>query len=157
MQFKQKLTPFLSYVDRAEEAAAFYVSLLPDGQVLRTVKNPMNDAVLTVEFEMAGMTFVALNAGQDWQFSPAFSLAVACDSQDEIDRLWQGLTADGGSEVACGWLQDNFGMSWQVVPSRLQQWLDSGDASAIQRMFQSLWQMKKLEIETLQKAFDGNP
>ncbi|MCS7469205.1 VOC family protein [Stieleria sp. ICT_E10.1] len=156
MQFKQKLTPCLSYIDRAEEAASFYVSLLPDGKVLQTVKTPLNDAVLSVEFELAGTTFVALNAGQNWKFSPAFSLVLACESQDEIDAMWDGLTADGGNEVACGWLQDKFGTSWQIVPSRFRDWLDSGDAAAIQRMFESLWQMKKLDIETLQQAFDGN-
>ncbi|WP_182869934.1 VOC family protein [Rhodopirellula sp. JC639] len=156
MQFKQKLTPFLSYTDRAEEAAAFYVDVIPGGRMLGTVRNPQNDAVLTVEFEMAGMTFVALNAGQNWEFSPAISLALACDNQEEIDTVWQRLTADGGNEVACGWLQDKFGMSWQIVPSKLQAWLDSGDAAAIQRMFESLWQMKKLDIATLQQAFDGS-
>ena len=155
MQIKQRITPFLTYFDQAEEAAKFYVAVLPDSKLLRTVTNPANEAVLTVEFELAGMKFVALNAGQDSKFTEAMSLMIACDTQDEIDTLWTNLLAGGGSELACGWLKDKFGMCWQVVPSQLQRWLESDDAQATQRMFEALWQMKKLDIATLQKAFEG--
>ncbi len=155
MQIKQRITPFLSYIDCAEDAANFYVSALPDSKIVRTVKNQTNGSVLTVEFELCGMNFIALNAGQDWKFTEAFSLAVWCDTQDEIDTLWGNLTADGGSEVACGWLKDKFGMSWQIVPAPLQQWLASDNPEALQRMFESLWTMKKLDIAELKKAFDG--
>ena len=155
MQIQQRITPFLSYFDRAEEAATFYVSALPNSKMVRTVKNPEHGSVLTVEFELCGMHFVALNAGQDWKFTDAFSLAVWCDTQDEIDTLWGNLTADGGSETACGWLKDKFGMSWQIVPAPLQQWLASDNPVALQRMFESLWTMKKLDIAELQQAFDG--
>lgn len=155
MKIPQKITPFLSYVDCADAAAKFYVSVFPDARILRTVTNPMNDAILTVEFELAGMKFVALNAGQDWQFTAAMSLAVSCDTQEELDALWEKLTADGGREVACGWLVDKFGMSWQIVPSQLQQWLESEDTEALQRMFGALWQMAKLDVAALQKAFDS--
>jgi predicted 3-demethylubiquinone-9 3-methyltransferase (glyoxalase superfamily) len=155
VQIKQRITPFLTYFDQAEEAAKFYVAVLPDSKLLRTVTNPANEAVLTVEFELAGMKFVALNAGQDWKFTEAMSLMIACDTQDEIDTLWTNLLAGGGSELACGWLKDKFGMCWQVVPSQLQRWLESDDAQATQRMFEALWQMKKLDIATLQKAFEG--
>jgi predicted 3-demethylubiquinone-9 3-methyltransferase (glyoxalase superfamily) len=140
MEIQQRITPFLSYVDRAEEAATFYVSVLPDSEIIRTVKNPTNDAVLTVEFELSGMRFVALNAGQDWKFTE--------------DSLWTNLM--GGSELACGWLKDKFGMCRQVVPSQLQQWLECGDPQAVQRMFEALWEMMKLDIATLQEAFDGD-
>jgi predicted 3-demethylubiquinone-9 3-methyltransferase (glyoxalase superfamily) len=155
LEIKNRITPFFSYVDSAQEAANFYVSILPDSKILRTIANPGNGAVMTVEFELANMKFVALNTGQDWKFSPALSLSVACGTQAEIDALWSGLTADGGVEVACGWLTDKFGMSWQIVPSQLNAWLDSGKPENIQRMFEALWQMKKLDIGELQSAFDG--
>ncbi|QDV25731.1 VOC family protein [Aureliella helgolandensis] len=156
MQIKQAITPFLSYVDRAEEAAKFYTSTLPNSKILRTLANPMNGSVLTVEFELAGMKFVALNAGQDWKFTEAISLSISCNSQHELDLLWTQLSADGGREVSCGWLQDKFGMFWQIVPVQLQQWLESGEPLKIQRMFESLWQMKKLDIAALQQAFAGS-
>ena len=156
MQPNQRITPFLTYHDCAEEAAKFYVSILPDAKILRTVLNPGNNAVLTVEFEMLGMKFVALNAGPNWKFTEAFSLSVPCQSQPELDNLWEKLTADGGREVACGWLQDKFGMFWQIVPSQIDDWLNSSDPVKLQRMFEALWQMKKLDIAILQKAFEGS-
>ncbi|MCM2373640.1 VOC family protein [Aporhodopirellula aestuarii] len=155
MQIRQRITPFLSFTDRAEEAANFYVSVFPDGKLIRHVKNPSDGAVLTVEFEICGMNFVTLNAGQDWTFTEALSLAVWCDSQEEIDTIWSGLTADGGSEVACGWLRDRFGVAWQIQPTEVQQWLASDDPVALQRMFEALWKMTKMDVATLQKAFDG--
>lgn len=155
MQIQQRLTPFLTYADGAEQAAKFYVSVFPDAKILRTVHNPTNGAVLTVEFEILGMKFVGLNAGQDWKFTEAFSLSVPCQTQDEIDMLWEKLTADGGRAVACGWLQDKFGMFWQVVPSKTADWLASEDPAKTQRMFGAMRQMKKLDIAKLQAAFDG--
>lgn len=155
MQIKQRITPFLSYIDRAEEAADFYVSVLPDSKILRTVANPENGSVLTVEFELSGMKFVALNTGQDWKFTEAISLAMTCDTQDELDSLWAKLTADGGREVSCGWLQDKFGMFWQIVPSQVDDWFGSSEPQKIQRMLNAVWQMKKLDIAKLQRAFDG--
>ncbi len=155
MRIKQRITPFLSYASQAEEAAEFYVSTIPDSRIIRKVLNPANQSVLTVEFELCGMKFTSLNAGRDWKFSEAFSLAINCDMQDELDSLWNNLVADGGSELACGWLKDKFGMCWQVWPSQLQHWFAADDAPALQRMFEALWQMKKLDIAALQKAFDG--
>ncbi len=156
MQPQQRITPFLTYHDCAEEAAKFYVSILPDAKILRTALNPADDAVLTVEFEMLGMKFVALNAGQNWKFTEAFSLAVPCQSQSELDNLWEKLTADGGREVACGWLQDKFGMFWQIHPSQIDDWLNAGEPVKLQRMFEALRQMKKLDVAKLQAAFDGD-
>lgn len=156
MKIKQKVTPFLTYKHEAEQAAAFYTKVVPDSKILRTVKNPDTDAVLTVEFELAGLKFVALNSGQDWKFTEAFSLSVACDDQDEIDRLWDEFLADGGTELACGWLKDRFGMCWQVVPALLDEWFAANQPENLQRMFQALWQMKKLNLAELQRAFQGN-
>lgn len=156
MQIKQRITPFLSYSSQAEEAAEFYVSVVPGSQIIRKVLNPANQALLTVEFELAGMKFIALNAGQDWKFTEAFSLAIDCDSQDQIDALWNQLIADGGAELYCGWLKDRFGMCWQIWPSQLSGWFASNDPIALQRMFEALWQMKKLDIATLTRAFEGS-
>jgi predicted 3-demethylubiquinone-9 3-methyltransferase (glyoxalase superfamily) len=155
MQLKQRIIPFLTYKNQAHEAAEFYVSLLPDSKINRIVRPPNSDSVLTVGFELCGLQIVALNAAQDWQFTEAFSLCVTCDDQEEIDRLWEGLLADGGNEMACGWLKDKFGMCWQIVPAQLERWIASDKPENLQRMFQSLWQMKKLDIATLQNAFDA--
>ncbi|MFG0288146.1 MAG: VOC family protein [Rhodopirellula sp. JB044] len=156
MKIKQRLTPFLSYRDRAEEAADFYVSIIPDSRIIRKVVNPSDQSVLTVEFEMCGMKTIALNAGQQWEFTEAFSLAIVCDSQEEIDRLWNGLLGDGGQELACGWLKDPFGMCWQVWPSVMEEWFATDNPAGLQRMFEALWQMKKLDIAALTRAYAGN-
>jgi predicted 3-demethylubiquinone-9 3-methyltransferase (glyoxalase superfamily) len=155
MKVKQRIVPFLSYKDRALEAAEFYVATVPDSKIIRKVKNPANDSILTVEFALGGMKFVSLNAGRDWQFSEAMSLAIECDTQDELDSLWTNLLADGGSELACGWLKDKFEMCRQVWPSQMTEWLASDDSDALQRMFESCWTMVKLDIAVLQKAFEG--
>lgn len=154
MQMNQKITPFLSFESQAEEAANFYVSVLPDSKIVRTVKNPATGSALTVEFQLAGMMFVALNVGQPWQFTHAFSLSVACDSQPEIDTLWRELSA-GGKEIECGWLVDKFGVSWQIVPSNIGNWLSDPDATRSGRVMTALMEMRKLDIAKLQKAFDG--
>ena len=156
MKLQQRLVPFLSYKNQAEEAAEFYVSVVPNSKILRKVLNPSSESVLTIEFELCGTKFIALNAGQDWKFTEAISLAIECETQAELDSLWTKLIADGGSEMACGWLKDKFGMCWQVWPSQMQTWLASDDREALQRMFESCWQMIKLDAKTLQKAFEGN-
>jgi len=155
MQNQQGIVPFLSFTSQAEQAARFYVSVFPGGKIIRITKAPEGEAVLTVEFELQGLKFISLNTGQDWKFSEATSFAFYCDTQEEIDRLWQALLSDGGRELSCAWVQDKFGMFWQIVPSQLNVWLESGDAGAIARMFQSMWQMTKLDIAALQAAFDG--
>jgi predicted 3-demethylubiquinone-9 3-methyltransferase (glyoxalase superfamily) len=101
------------------------------------------------------MNFIALNAGQDWKFNESMSLAIVCDTQEELDRLWSALIAGGGTELACGWLKDKFGMCWQVWPMQLPEWMSSDDPHALQRMFEAVWQMTKLDTATLQKAFAG--
>lgn len=155
MQFQQKITPFLSFESQAGEAAEFYVSVLPDSKILRTVKNPQNDAVMTVEFQLAGMTFVALNVGMPWQFTEAFSLAVACETQDEIDELWSKLTADG-KEIQCGWLVDKFGVSWQIVPNNIGSLVGGPDAEAAQRAMAAMMGMIKLDKNALEAAYAGD-
>lgn len=154
MQFKHKITPFLGFKSEAEEAANFYVSVLPDSRKLRTVRNPDTNAVMTVEFELAGLTFVALNTGQPWEFTEAFSLAVACGTQEEIDDLWSKLL-DGGEEIACGWLKDKFGVRWQIVPSIIGQMISDPDPARAKRVFDAMCQMIKLDIAKLAQAYQG--
>jgi len=154
MQFNNKITPFLGFKSEAEEAANFYVSILPDSQMLRTVRNPDTNAVMTVEFELAGMTFVALNSGQPWEFTEAFSLAVSCQTQEEIDTLW-GKLLEGGETLACGWLKDKFGVRWQIVPATIGQMIGDSDPARAKRVFDAMCQMIKLDMAKLQAAYDG--
>jgi len=151
MQINQKITPFLSFMSGAEEAASFYVSVLPDSKIVKTTKNPSTGTVMTVEFELAGMKFIGLNVGQPWEFSHAFSLSIACETQEEIDRLWSSLS-DGGKEVQCGWLVDKFGVSWQIVPANIGELMSNPDPARAGRVMQALTQMVKLDIATLLKA-----
>lgn len=153
MQFQNKITPFLGFEDAAEEAAKFYVSLLPDSRILRTVTHPETDAVMTVEFEIAGLTFVALNTGQPWEFTEAFSLAVACETQAEIDTLWDALL-DGGEPLACGWLKDKFGVRWQIVPAKIGAMIGDSDPARAKRVYDAMLQMIKLDIATLEAAYE---
>jgi predicted 3-demethylubiquinone-9 3-methyltransferase (glyoxalase superfamily) len=155
MQMQQRLVPFFSYPSQAQQAAEFYVSVFPDARILRSVPNGMTGDVMLVEYELMGMKFVGLNTGQDWKFTEAFSLSVKCETQEEIDYLWDRLLEGGGEEMACAWLKDQFGMCWQIVPAKLDEWLSSPEPEKTKRMFEQLWQMKKLNIATLQQAFDG--
>jgi predicted 3-demethylubiquinone-9 3-methyltransferase (glyoxalase superfamily) len=102
-----------------------------------------------------GMKFVSLNTGQDWKFTEATSFAVSCDTQADIDQLWDRLVGDGGRELACSWLQDKFGVFWQIVPAQLSEWFRSGDPEKVGRMMSVMMQMTRLDIEKLQSAFDG--
>lgn len=159
MKASQKITPFLSFENQAEEAANFYVSVFDDGKITRTMRTPEvpggpPSTVIGVDFQVAGMQFAALNVGQDWKFTEAFSLMVACESQEEIDELWEKLT-DGGQEVQCGWLKDRYGVAWQIVPSALGEMLSDNNPAKAQRAMQAMMQMVKLDLPTLQRAFDG--
>ncbi|QDV66514.1 3-demethylubiquinone-9 3-methyltransferase [Rosistilla carotiformis] len=154
MQIAQKITPFLSFENCAEAAANFYVSVIPNSKIVRVLKHPAEGNVLTVDFELAGMAFVALNTGQPWQFTPAFSMSVGCDSQEEIDRLWSALS-EGGAEVQCGWLTDRFGLSWQIVPAQIGQWINDPDPAVGARVLEAVWQMTKLDMNRLQAIYEG--
>jgi predicted 3-demethylubiquinone-9 3-methyltransferase (glyoxalase superfamily) len=155
MKIQQKITPFLSFNTCAEEAAEFYVSLIPDSKIVRATRNPANDSVMTIEFVLGGVQFIALNAGQQWDFTNAFSLSVACESQAEIDRLWHGLGA-GGKELHCGWLTDKYGMAWQIVPANIADLLSGTDPAKSGRVMEALFQMVKLDMAKLQQAHDAD-
>jgi predicted 3-demethylubiquinone-9 3-methyltransferase (glyoxalase superfamily) len=156
-----KISPFLWFGDEAEEAANFYVSLLPDSKVEKiqrsNVDTPSGKAgsVLVVQFTLAGQKYLALNGGMRFEFTPAISFVIDCADQTEVDQLWEGLTANGGSPGQCGWLKDRFGVSWQIVPSVLPKLLGGSDSAGAKRAMQAMMQMQKLDIAALQKAYDG--
>jgi predicted 3-demethylubiquinone-9 3-methyltransferase (glyoxalase superfamily) len=148
-----RITPFLWFDSNAEEAADFYVSTFPNSRKLSELRNT-GDApgpkggVLTVSFELDGLRFTALNGGPAYQFTPAISFVVRCDTQQEIDDYWSKLTA-GGKEIQCGWLVDKFGLSWQIVPARLPELLKDS------RAMQAMMKMKKLDIAELERAWQN--
>ena len=157
----QKVTPCLWFDGQAEEAARFYVSLLPGSQVDRVMRSPAatpsgpERMVLTVEFTLAGSRFTGLNGGPQFRFTEAVSLAISCDDQAEIDRLWTALQADGGSAGPCGWLKDRWGLSWQIVPRRLDELLADPDPARARRALEAMLKMGKLDIAALERATDA--
>jgi predicted 3-demethylubiquinone-9 3-methyltransferase (glyoxalase superfamily) len=156
----QKVTPFLWFDGQAEDAARFYVALLPDSRIERVTRSPADTPsgpagmVLTVEFTLAGTRFIALNGGPHYRFSEAVSFTIACGDQAEVDRLWSAL-ADGGSEERCGWLKDRWGLSWQVVPVRLHELLADANPARSRRAMETMLRMGKLNIAELERAADG--
>ncbi len=158
MATRQKITTFLWYDDDAEEAVRFYTSLFPDGKVLEETRwgegGPVpKGTLMTARFRLAGQEFLALNGGPMFHFTEAISLMVDCQDQQEIDRLWAKLTADGGEESQCGWLKDKYGLSWQLVPGSLGAML--ADPAKGARVGAAMMKMRKLDLATLQCAFDG--
>jgi predicted 3-demethylubiquinone-9 3-methyltransferase (glyoxalase superfamily) len=156
---QQKITPFLWFDGQAEEAAKFYVSILPNSRILNVARYAEGGpgqpgSVLTVEFELDGLKFVALNGGPEYKFTPAVSFQINCATQDEVDRLWEKL-CDGGQEVQCGWLTDRYGVSWQVTPTVLGELLGDPDPVKAGRVMAAMMPMKKLDIGALRKAYAG--
>ncbi len=147
------ITPFLWFDGQAEEAMNFYSSIFPDTRVLSV--NRAGDRVLLVEFELQGQKFMGLNAGPHHKFNEAVSFFIACETQQEVDTLWDKLLAGGGRPDQCGWLKDRFGLSWQVVPNALGRLMSSGDATRTKRVVDAMMQMVKLDANGLQRAFDG--
>lgn len=154
MKLMQKITPFLAFDGTAQEAAEFYTSIFDDGVVHGSMSGP-DGKILTVTFELAGQQFVALNGGPSFKFNEAVSLMVGCDTQEEIDRLWDALTADGGSPIECGWLKDRFGLFWQIVPSMLGPLLAGEDPEKASRAVRAVWKMKKIDIAEIRRAVDN--
>jgi predicted 3-demethylubiquinone-9 3-methyltransferase (glyoxalase superfamily) len=158
MTTEQKITTFLWFDDDAEEAVHFYTSLFPDSKVLAETRwgdgGPVpKGTLMTAKFTLAGQEFLALNGGPMFHFTEAISLMVDCNDQQEIDRLWAKLTADGGEESQCGWLKDKYGLSWQLVPGSLGAMLS--DPQRGSRVGAAMMQMRKLDLAALQRAFDG--
>jgi predicted 3-demethylubiquinone-9 3-methyltransferase (glyoxalase superfamily) len=151
----QKITPMLWFDGQAEQAAQQYVSIFPDSS-LGAISRQQDGTPLVVEFTLAGHRFTALNGGPEYHFTPAVSFVIDCDTQDEVDLYW-GRLSDGGAPEAqqCGWLADRFGVSWQVVPRQLGEYLSDPDPQKAGRTMQAMLQMKKLDIEALREAHDG--
>ncbi len=154
----QKIVTNLWFDGRVEEALDLYTSCFEDARVtsaLRYGESGMGNAgeIMTAEFELAGQRFCIINGGPIYTLNPAMSLAVNCADQDEVDRLWERLTSDGGEEGQCGWLTDRFGVSWQIVPTALREMLSSDDTAAVERVTSAFLKMSKLEIAELEKAF----
>jgi predicted 3-demethylubiquinone-9 3-methyltransferase (glyoxalase superfamily) len=157
----QKITPFLWFNGQAEQAAKFYASIFPKSKIRKITR--YGDAgpgptgsVMTVEFEIAGQKFTALNGDSQFKFNESVSFMVHCKTQAEVDRYWKKLTAGGGKEVACGWLKDKYGLCWQIVPTVLLELISSKDAAKSQRAMRAMMNMVKLDIAKLKQAYRGD-
>jgi len=162
----QKITPFLRFDAQAEEAVEFYTSIFKNSKIGRILRYGEEAAkvsesgqpvgsVLSIEFELEGQKFVALNGGPQFKFNESVSFVVNCETQDEVDYYWEKLTAGGGQESACGWLKDKFGVSWQVTPTVLIDMLHDRDAEKSERVMKAMLQMKKIDVKTLKEAYEG--
>ena len=158
------ITPCLWFDNgAAEEAAVFYTSLFPDSWITNVDRSAADNPstrkgdVLTVEFTLSGRPFIALNGGPEFPFTEAVSFSIDCEDQAEVDHYWDALQADGGQPSVCGWLKDRFGVSWQVVPRQLNEYLRSGDADAAERTMKAMLEMTKLDVAKLREAFEGVP
>jgi predicted 3-demethylubiquinone-9 3-methyltransferase (glyoxalase superfamily) len=158
-----KISPCLWFDSQAEDAARFYVSVFENSRLGRIsrygkagheIHGKEAGAVMTVEFELEGLTFLALNGGPQFKFSEAVSFQVQCETQAEIDHFW-GKLAEGGQEGPCGWLKDKFGLSWQIVPDALPRMLTDNDPSKSERVMNSFLKMKKFDIAALHRAYEG--
>lgn len=156
-----KVYPCLWFDGKAEEAAQFYTSLLPDSHIDNVWRTPADTpsgpagTVLTVDFTLGGQHFQGLNGGPDFAFNEAISFVIECADQAETDRLWESLTAGGGEPGPCGWLKDRFGVSWQIVPRRLNELVNDPDPERARRAMESMLKMGKIEIAELERAADG--
>ena len=155
----QKITTFLWFDGKAEEAARHYTSIFKNSKILSVTR--YGDAgpgprgsVMTVTFQLEGQEFIALNGGPQFKFTEAISLLVNCDTQKEVDELWSKLTG-GGEEGPCGWLKDKFGLSWQIVPSALFKMIQDQDPGKSKRVMEAMFQMKKIDIAEMERAYRG--
>ncbi len=155
-----KISPFLWFDSQAEEAATLYTSIFPNSKILALAR--YGDAgpgpkgsVMTVQFQLDGQEIIALNGGPMYKFTEAISLSVDCKSQEEVDRYWTKLTGDGGQEGPCGWLKDKFGLSWQITPAILGQLLSDTDRKKAARVMEAMMKMKKIDIASLKRAYEG--
>jgi predicted 3-demethylubiquinone-9 3-methyltransferase (glyoxalase superfamily) len=149
----KKLTPFLWFDTQAEDAMNFYISIFKNSKVGGVSRGPDGRA-FTVSFELDGQEFLGMNAGPEYKFSEAISIYVNCEDQDEVDDIWNKLTADGGEESQCGWLKDKFGLSWQIVPKQLGELMADPDPEKSGRVVQAMLKMQKIIVSDLQKAYD---
>jgi predicted 3-demethylubiquinone-9 3-methyltransferase (glyoxalase superfamily) len=158
-----RITPNLWFDGNAEEAAQFYVSLLPDSRIDNVYRSPADNpstpagAVLLVDFTVAGQKFTGINGGPQFPFTEAVSFMIECQDQAEVDRLWAALIDGGGSPGQCGWLKDRFGLSWQVIPRQMGELLGDPDRERAGRAMEAMLQMSKIDLAALRRAFEGEP
>ncbi|MGH8645550.1 MAG: VOC family protein [Gammaproteobacteria bacterium] len=156
----QKIAPHLWFIEKAEEAARFYCSIFPNSRIDRVMASPAETpsgppgSVIMVDFTLNGQRFMAISAGPLDPFNHAISFVVNCDTQAEVDRYWHALL-DGGSAEQCGWLKDRYGLSWQIVPTALQDMIADPDRQKARRVMEAMLKMVKLDIAGLQRAYDG--
>ena len=158
-----KITPCLWFDGKAEEAANFYTSILPDSHVDKvnraaadTPSGP-EGSVLSVDFTLGGQPFIGLNGGPDFTFNEAISFSIDCADQGEVDRLWDALVEGGGEHSVCGWLKDRYGVSWQVIPRQLPEMLNGPDHDGAARAMKAMLQMTKIDVARLREAYEGFP
>ena len=157
-----RLSTCLWFDSQAEEAANFYVSLLPDSRIDKVQRSPTDTPsgpagmVLLVEFTLAGQAFQGLNGGPQFPFTEAVSFSVECEDQEEVDRLWDALTADGGAPIACGWLKDRYGLRWQIIPKAMGRLMAGDDPAGAKRAMDAMMDMVKLDIAELERAYRGD-
>ena len=158
----QKITPNLWFDTEAEEAAEFYCSIFPNSRIVGV--SHYNDAVpsksgmvVTVEWELNGQRFTGINGGPQFKFDEAVSFSISCDDQDEVDYYWERLTDGGGEEGPCGWLKDRFGLSWQVIPKGMDEFVGNADSEKSQRAMKAMLGMRKIDVEELRRAAEGAP
>ena len=156
---QQKITPNLWFDTQAEEAAQLYCSVFERARIVGVTHYPEGSpgpagTVMTVEWELDGQRFVGINGGPQFTFTEAVSLQISCDTQDEVDHYWERLS-DGGEEGPCGWLKDRYGLSWQVVPTVMDEAVRDDDPARAQRAMSAMMGMKKLDVEALRRAADG--
>jgi len=165
MQISQKITPCLWFDDQAEEAVEFYTTIFRNSRIVKTtrygeagydVHGKPAGTVMAVAFELDGQAFTALNGGPMFKFNEAISFQVNCETQEEVDYFWEKLTEDGDEKAQqCGWLKDKYGVSWQIVPAVLLEMIDDPNSEKSQRAMKAMLQMKKIDIDTLKRAYDG--
>ena len=165
MKFTSKIVPCIWFDSQGEEAAKYYIEIFPNSRIVDVSRYPEvgqevhgqpAGKVLTVDFELAGQRFTALNGGPQFKLSEAISFQIMVDSQEELDRYWNYLAQGGPVEAQqCGWVKDKFGLSWQVVPTAMIAMLQDPDKAKVNRAFKAMLEMKKLDIAALQRAFDG--
>ena len=157
-----KISPCLWFDGDAEEAARLYTSLFPNSHIDSVDRSPADTpsgpegTVITVNFTLAGRSYIALNGGPDFKFTEAVSFSIDCDDQAEVDRYWDALLANGGEPSVCGWLHDRFGLSWQVIPRQLPEMLNSKDRDAARRAMQAMLKMVKIDVAELERAYSGD-
>src|SRR5258708_18594403 len=159
MSTMQKITTFLWFDNNAEEAMNFYTSLFKNSKIVNITRNGEGrpgpkGSVLTATFQLEGQQFMALNGGPLFRFTEAISLFVSCETQQEVDTLWEKLS-EGGAKSQCGWLKDKYGLSWQIIPTALGKLMNDPDPEKAQRVMMAMLKMTKIDVAELQKAYDG--